>query len=144
MKKQQIKGYTLVELMIVIVIIGMLASIILPHMVKGRYQAQFTSCQANLRNLASALEIYHTDKDRYPDDTTWQDDLFKASGGNPPYMQPEPTCPSNSSKYGYIVDDKDFHNFTLYCNGVHHIIIKAVKPNYPQYNPTQGLDLGTN
>lgn len=141
MVKRDRKGYTLVELMIVIVIIGMLASIILPHMVKGRYQAQYTSCQANLRNLASALEIYHTDKDRYPDASDWKDKLFKPSQGNPPYIQPEPLCPSNASQYGYEVDDKDFHNFTIYCNGVHHIIIKAVPKGFPQYTPSEGLKI---
>lgn len=132
------KGYTLVELMIVICIIGILASIILPHMVKGRYQAQFTSCQANLRNLASALEIYHTDKDKYPAKGNFRDELFK---GSPSYMHPEPTCPSNAAAYGYEVDDNDYHNFTINCKGIHHIIIKTIPPGYPQYAPSAGMML---
>ncbi|MCE1247986.1 MAG: prepilin-type N-terminal cleavage/methylation domain-containing protein [Firmicutes bacterium] len=138
--RREKKGYTLIELMIVIVIIGILTTIILPHMVKGRYQAQFTNCQANERNMASALEIYHTDKGGYPQSSAeFRDNIFKASSGNPPYMQPEPRCPSNNSQYGYTVDTSDYHNFTLNCNGIHHLIIKSVKAGFPQYAPTRGL-----
>jgi len=143
MKERKTRGYTLIELMIVILIIGILASIVLPHMVKGRYQAQYTSCQANLRNLASALEIYHTDKDQYPDSGELKEKLFQANGANPPYMQPEPTCPSNNVTYGYEVDDVQHHNYTSYCRGIHHIIIKAVPEGYPQYTPASGLNTGT-
>ncbi|MCD4785731.1 MAG: type II secretion system GspH family protein [Candidatus Eremiobacteraeota bacterium] len=139
MKNQKKKGYTLIELMIVIVIIGILSSIVLPHMVKGRYQAQYTACQANLRNMASALEIYHTDAGQYPKEGEWQSKIFQSQGGNPPYMHPEPRCPSNNQTYGYEVDSIDYHNFTTHCCGIHHLIIKAVTEGFPQYNPRRGL-----
>lgn len=140
MKKSSKKGYTLVEMMIVIVIIGILSTIILPHMVKGRYQAQFTSCQGNLRNLAAALEIYHTNEGVYPAEGNWREEIFRPVG-KPQYMHPEPTCPSNNSLYGYTVDDYDYHNFTTHCNGIHHLIIRAVQPGFPQYSTVQGLML---
>lgn len=137
MERKKRTGYTLIEMMIVMLIIGLLSSIILPHMVKGRYQAQFTSCQANLRNMAAALEIYHTDKGQYPEETDWRDKLFNS---HPTYMHPEPRCPSNNSQYGYEVSE-DFHNFTSSCNGIHHIIIKAVAQGFPQYSTGRGLML---
>ncbi len=135
MERKEKRGYTLVEMMIVMLIIGLLSSIILPHMVKGRYHAQYTSCQANLRNMAAALEIYHTDKGTYPEEGDWRDKLFNS---HPTYMHPEPRCPSNDSQYGYAVSE-DLHNFTAHCNGIHHIIIKAVKKGFPQYSTTEGL-----
>ena len=136
-KMSKTHGYTLIELMIVIVIIGILSTIILPHMVKGRYQAQFTSCIFNLRSIASALENYHTDKGTYPAESDW-DKIYEGEGGNPPYINPEPLCPSNKSRYGYEVSS-DGHNYTIYCNGIHHLIIKSVARGYPQYNAAIGL-----
>ncbi len=146
MKKGKRQGYTLIELMIVILIIGILSTIILPHMVKGRYQAQFTSCQFNVRALASALENYHTDKNTYPRDETEWKSIFQSTDGNPPYISPEPRCPSNNSYYSYTPDPdgeytgKDaIHDYLLQCNGIHHLIIKAVKQGFPQYRPAIGL-----
>lgn len=139
-KKTNLRGgYTLIELMIVIVIIGILSSIVLPHLVKGRYQAQFSSCCFNLRAIAGALESYHTDRGNYPSNSDWTSDLlFKQAGSNPPYMTPEPLCPSNSSQYGYTTT-VDGENYTVYCQGIHHLIIKSVHPGFPQYNPSVGL-----
>jgi type IV pilus assembly protein PilA len=51
-------GFTLIELMIVVVIIGILASIAIPKYAKTKEKAYVASMKADLRNLASAQENY--------------------------------------------------------------------------------------
>lgn len=51
-------GFTMVELMIVIAIIAVLASIIMPKLGGARDKAAFESCKQNVKNIATALEMY--------------------------------------------------------------------------------------
>lgn len=60
------KGFTLFELMIVILIIGALASIALPNLMKNREIAKSTATEAELRSIQSALEMYYIENDMYP------------------------------------------------------------------------------
>ena len=60
------KGFTLVELLVVIGIIGILAMLLLPQFKGMRDRARIASCQSNLKNLGTQLEVYYTDQDSYP------------------------------------------------------------------------------
>ncbi len=61
------KGFTLIELMIVVAIIGILAAIAIPNMVYTKKKAQLSSCKANLKSVATALDMYANDnQDIYP------------------------------------------------------------------------------
>jgi prepilin-type N-terminal cleavage/methylation domain-containing protein len=66
MKKTKL-GFTLIELLVVISIIGILAAVIFANVGEGGAQARDTERQADLRNLQSALELYKTRHDRYPE-----------------------------------------------------------------------------
>lgn len=57
------RGFTLVEVMVVVVIIGMLAAIIFPVLAKSRGAAEKASCVSNLRELSLASSIYLQDYD---------------------------------------------------------------------------------
>ncbi len=61
-------GFTLVELLVVISIIGMLATILFPQVISARKGAQLARAKAELRNLAVALEEYANDNGGYPPD----------------------------------------------------------------------------
>jgi prepilin-type N-terminal cleavage/methylation domain-containing protein len=54
------RGFTLIELMIVVVIIGILASIVVPKFANGKERALVAAMRSDLRNLVSAEEAYYS------------------------------------------------------------------------------------
>jgi type IV pilus assembly protein PilA len=59
------KGFTLIELMIVIAIIGILAAIAIPNFVSYRMRAYDSDAQSNIKNLMTAEEAYFVDNATY-------------------------------------------------------------------------------
>ena len=60
------QGFTLIEVLTVVAIIAVLASILLVTFLKARAQSTVAASKANMRNVAAALETYFTDLDSYP------------------------------------------------------------------------------
>ena len=56
MRKQ--KGFTLVEILIVVVILGILAAIVIPQFTDASTQSKVSSCQTTLQSLRSQIELY--------------------------------------------------------------------------------------
>lgn len=65
-RKSNQKGFTLVELMIVVAIIGILAAIAIPQFAKYRARAQNSSAVSDMRNLKTDLEGYNAEWTQYP------------------------------------------------------------------------------
>ena len=59
-------GFTLVEMLVVIAIIGILASLAIPNMTKARNKAKEAEVKANLHVIQAALERFYTDNGQYP------------------------------------------------------------------------------
>ena len=59
-------GFTLIELMIVIVILGLLSTIIMPKILNRPEQARRVKAKVDIRNIESALALFKTDTGRFP------------------------------------------------------------------------------
>jgi type IV pilus assembly protein PilA len=68
------EGFTLIELMIVIAIIGILAAIAIPQFAAYRQRSYNSAAQADLRNAATAQEAYYVDNSMYTNDPTLLED----------------------------------------------------------------------
>lgn len=67
--KNNEKGFTLIELMIVIAIIGILAAIAIPQFAAYRQRSYNAAANADLRNAATAQEAYYVDNQTYTSNT---------------------------------------------------------------------------
>ena len=63
-------GFTLIELMLVVVVLGVLAGIAVPRMGGVRDQADESAVKSNLRAMQSSLEMYYVQEGEYPDSDT--------------------------------------------------------------------------
>ena len=95
LKKQE--GFTLLELLIVIVIIGILAVLIVPNLASGPQRARDSQRKSDLRNVKTALETYYNDNNGYPGGT------YATLGADltPDYIKTVPTDPKSNADYVY-------------------------------------------
>jgi general secretion pathway protein G len=62
----QRKGFSLVELLIVVLILGVLAAIAIPRIIGGSTLAKKNTCKTNVDVINSQMELYHANNDSYP------------------------------------------------------------------------------
>ncbi|MCI6178682.1 MAG: type II secretion system GspH family protein [Campylobacter sp.] len=67
------KGFTMIELIFVIVILGILASVAIPRLAATREDAEISATVANLRTLVSDVTAYYTAKGEFPTSTKWSE-----------------------------------------------------------------------
>jgi general secretion pathway protein G len=94
MRKQRQRGLTLLEIMVVIVILGILASLVVPNLMGNKDKANRQKVISDLVALESALDMYRLDNNRYPTTEQGLQALVSKPG-----VQPEPR---NYRQDGYI------------------------------------------
>jgi len=103
--KRMKRGFTLVEIMIVVAIIGILVGIAVPGFIKARRTAQGKSCNENLAKIDGAKEQYALENNLAADDATVLDDTVLVEAGNTGYLKKTPVCPGGGTyTYGTIAD----------------------------------------
>jgi len=93
-KANKQKGFTLLEVMVVLVIIGLLVAIVAPNVLDNQDQAMKQKARADIASLEQALEMYRLDNFNYPTSEQGLDALVSK-----PSLAPEPR---NYRENGYI------------------------------------------
>ncbi len=141
------RGFTLIELMIVVAIIAILAGILIPNFVNARAQAQTAACESNLRSIATALELYYTDNQIYPvaSGSAVQPSLFTANGVTYLNTTPkDPAAQTGAATYSLTTVQAGGGNaagYTIVCPGVH---VGSTLAKLALAGGTSGAVCGTN
>ncbi|MBA1274807.1 type II secretion system major pseudopilin GspG [Stutzerimonas azotifigens] len=87
-------GFTLIEIMVVVVILGILAALVVPQVMSRPDQAKVTVAKGDIKAVAAALDMYKLDNFAYPSTQQGLDALVKRPTGNPQ--------PKNWNRDGYL------------------------------------------
>ncbi len=94
MMKRMQQGFTLIEIMVVIVIIGILAALIVPKIMSRPDQARIIAAKQDIGTIVQALKLYKLDNHSYPTTEQGLDALIK--------KPTTPPVPSNWKSGGYL------------------------------------------
>ena len=94
MKKTMNRAFTLIEIMIVVLIIGILLAIAVPNFVRAREASRAKACVANLKQIDSAKEQWAMDNRATTGGSAPAPSGLSGSAG---YIKTEPACPSSGT-----------------------------------------------
>jgi prepilin-type N-terminal cleavage/methylation domain-containing protein len=90
--KSQPAGFTLIEIMIVVAIIGMLAGIAVPNYIKAREQTHRTACITNLQHIDGAVQLWAMECKKDADQLVTYNDISS-------YLRNSVSCPAGGTSF---------------------------------------------
>ena len=113
---QNRNGFTLVEMLLVLVILGLLAAIVVPKFAGRHEQAKVTAAQTQISNFKTALDAFEVDNGYYPKGSDGLEDLIEepkdATNWHGPYLELE--IPLDPWGNAYIYECPGKHNEKSY------------------------------
>ena len=111
------RGFTLIEIMLVVIIIGVLVAMVAPRLVGRSEQARAAAAKADINaNLATALDLYEVDVGHYPDELTELRKDPGVTGWKGPYLKKDPKDPWGRD-YEYTSQQTDENDYKLCSKG---------------------------
>ncbi len=103
--KMEIRGFTLVELLVVLIILGLIASIAGPNVMKYLGTSKSKTAKLQIKEIESSLELFYLDTGRYPSSSAGLQELIRNQasliGWNGPYFK-QAKVPNDPWGYAYI------------------------------------------
>lgn len=120
------RGFTLIEIMVVVVIIGILIGLVAPNILGRVDKARVTAAKADIATLEQALEMYRLDNHNYPSTDQGLEALVAKPGGEPAAKSWNPEgylkkkeLPKDpwGNQYQYVVPGQEGRPYDLYSFG---------------------------
>lgn len=113
---QKAKAFTLVELMLVVIIVGILASMVMPKLTGRAERARRAAAKADLEaNIPSALDLYEMDHGQYPQSL---ESLTETDESGGPYLKKIPKDPWNNTYHYQRLDAVSYKLSSLGRDGI--------------------------
>ncbi len=114
------KGFTLIEIMVVVVILGILGALIVPNVISRPDEAKVTAARADVQAIGNALELYRLDNGFYPSTDQGLEALVTQPSGYPEpkrwsadgYLKKIPVDPWDEP-YLYISEGREMDVYTF-------------------------------
>ena len=117
-------GFTLIEVMVVIVILGIMAALVVPNLVGRQDQAQVTAARSDIAAIGNALDLYRLDNNAYPSTEQGLEALVEKPSGFPeprnwrsPYLRKKLPEDPWGNPYQYLSSDQGFELFSYGADG---------------------------
>ena len=117
-------GFTLIEVMVVVVILGIMAALVVPNIVGKQDQAMVAAAKSDINALANALDFYRLDNNVYPSTEQGLQALVEKPAGFPeprnwtePYLRKRLAEDPWGNPYQYIASDRGFQLYSLGADG---------------------------
>ena len=106
MSSSRSRGFTLIELMVVVVILGILAAIAIPKYQDVTAGAEKAACISNFRNIVEGLNMYLAENGEYPG--AYQGHIWRELSYVSGYVHVDLECPTEGSRYRFRINGDDY------------------------------------